>query len=57
MLGRAFYPRRRGNGGRSSDDYLPRATLRFRLESWRRFQRALDPLGTPRPYRVPGDQR
>jgi hypothetical protein len=30
---------------------LPRPTLQFRLRSWRAFQRALDPLGPPKPLR------
>ncbi len=57
MGSRAFYPRRRGAGRREADVDLPRPTLRFRLEAWRRFQRALDPLGKPRPYRPPADYR
>lgn len=32
-------------------DMLPRPTLQFRLRSWRTFQRALDPLGPPKPLR------
>jgi hypothetical protein len=35
---------------------LPRPTLRFRLQSWRQFQRALDPLGPPKPFRWPSQQ-
>ena len=30
---------------------LPRPTLRYRLEAWRAFQRALDPLAPPKPLR------
>jgi len=57
MIGRALYPRRRGDGCRGSDVDLPRPTLRFRLEAWRRFQLAIDPLGKPRPYRSPTGYR
>ena len=32
---------------------LPRPTARFRLKAWREFQRALDPLGPPKPLRQP----
>jgi hypothetical protein len=32
---------------------LPRPTLHFRLKAWRDFQRALDPLGPPKPLRRP----
>ena len=53
MPGRALYPGGRGNGRNENDYDLPRPTLRFRLEAWRRFQRAIDPLGKPRPYRAP----
>jgi len=53
MVRRASHPQGRWFGSRASDTELPRPTLRFRLEAWRAFQRALDPLGKPRPYRPP----
>jgi len=31
------------------NELLPRPTVQFRRRSWREFQRALDPLGPPRP--------
>jgi len=49
--------RRSGDPGRSHDADLPRPTVRFRLEAWRLFQRALDPLAKPRPYRAPRPYR
>jgi len=36
-------------GDEPHDDDLPAPTLRFRHESWRAFQKALDPLARPRP--------
>jgi hypothetical protein len=41
------------HGAAPSHAELPRPTLRFRLEAWRAFQRALDPLATPKPLRPP----
>ena len=35
--------------GPTSADLLPRPTEQFRRHAWREFQRALDPLGPPRP--------
>jgi hypothetical protein len=31
------------------DDGLPKPSRQFAARSWRQFQRALDPLGKPRP--------
>ena len=35
--------------GSTDDSPLPRASLQFRLKSWRRFQQALDPFAPPKP--------
>jgi len=32
---------------------VPRASPRYRVLAWQRFQRALDPLAPPRPLRRP----
>jgi hypothetical protein len=38
----------------NADDLgLAHASLRYRLKAWRAFQRALDPLGPPKPFRPP----
>jgi hypothetical protein len=34
-------------------EQLPRPTLQFRLKAWREFERALDPLAPPKPFRQP----
>jgi hypothetical protein len=34
---------------------MPAPTASFRKKSWLRFQRALDPLGPPKPLRKPRD--
>jgi hypothetical protein len=32
---------------------LPRSTIQFRRRAWLAFQRALDPLARPKPFRLP----
>jgi hypothetical protein len=31
---------------------LPRPTMQFRRRAWLEFQRALDPLARPKPFRI-----
>jgi hypothetical protein len=52
MVKRAWMPPEAREAGPKLVD-LPRPTLRFRLEAWRAFQRALDPLAPPKPLRPP----
>jgi len=42
---------RRATDSPGTREVLPGPTLRFRLDAWRTFQRALDPLAPPRPLR------
>jgi hypothetical protein len=54
MAFRAPYPQgARDQETLDADIHLPRPTVQFRLRSWRIFQRALDPLGPPKPLRRP----
>ena len=38
---------------RSAPKELPRPTAQFRRRAWLEFQRALDPLARPKPFRIP----
>ena len=32
------------------NDGLPRPSVQFKMRAWREFQRALDPLASPKPF-------
>jgi hypothetical protein len=54
MINRAPHARGRGAGDETDPmSPLPHPTLQYRLEAWRAFQRALDPLAPPKPLRQP----
>ncbi len=54
MVNRAPHARGRGAGDDNNQmSQLPHPTMHYRLEAWRRFQLALDPLAPPKPLRQP----
>jgi hypothetical protein len=47
----------RGRGQTDVQNSLPRPSLTYRLQAWREFQLALDPLATPKPLPHPPRRR
>jgi hypothetical protein len=42
----------RGDTARARDAAIPRPTMQFRRRAWLLFQRALDPLASPKPLPI-----
>jgi hypothetical protein len=51
MMFRAHHPLGARGHATPQEPELPRPTMQFRLRAWRTFQKALDPLGPPKPIR------
>jgi hypothetical protein len=41
-----------GRGDTKRDEELPTASMQFRRRAWRDYQRALDPLASPKPLPI-----
>jgi hypothetical protein len=51
-IGRAHTAGSERAGPRELLKGLPQPTTAFRRRAWLRFQRALDPLSTPKPFKI-----